>query len=141
MMQAADDGPFVHNPRAHREQIADLDAGNFGGDRAEFAAVLDRRFRFRIPRLVLAGAAPHPEDDNGIFPRSRFAVSRGSRFTFEQVRQRQARQTKQAHFQKAAPFHCQQLAELGATNLIRIQFSHCDPEWVASFKTNRIWNS
>ena len=57
-------GQLVHQAGLLGHQLAELDAGHVGVDRAERAAILGRRLRLGVPGLHVPGAAAEPEQDD-----------------------------------------------------------------------------
>src|SRR5262249_22660548 len=86
----ADDDAPVHAGGDLGEGLADLDAGDVGGDGLELAADLGRGLGLDVPR-VLVGRAPAEEDvDDGLVPAGRRdAAGLGGRLGAEDVGQGQ----------------------------------------------------
>ena len=67
MGHAADDGQFVGLLRELRQELADADAIDVGGDRfVKRAAVVGSGFGFRVEGVEMAGPSPHPDLDDGL---------------------------------------------------------------------------
>jgi hypothetical protein len=117
-MQAAHDGPFVHQLRAHWQQVANLNAGHRGRHGAECAAVFRRGIGLRIPGFMLARTAAHPKQDDRFFARRRF--SRGPRGLFQpqQARERQPGHPEEPGADKTTAVQGEALAKLGASDLV-----------------------
>ena len=92
----ADDRELVEHRRLLRQVLAEQDAGQPGGDDAERAAVLERAVGLGVPGVDLAGAAGHPEQDDGLASPDRPARLGGAGPVAEQVRQAQPGQARQA---------------------------------------------
>ena len=95
MLQTADDGPFVHDAGGLRQEFAELDAGDRGGDRLELAPDIDRGVGLHVPGFELTGAAAHVEHDGGGGPLLRGARGRLG-FRSQHVGQHQAPRAEQA---------------------------------------------
>ncbi len=67
VVEAADDGPLLHDPAGHRQQVAQEDAGHLARRNAELAAILDRGVWLGVPHVDVAGTAAHPQDDDRRF--------------------------------------------------------------------------
>src|SRR5260370_40477020 len=63
VVKAADNGPLGHDLAAKRQQIAQDDSRHARRQDAEFAPILGRGVRLRIPHVDMALAPTHPEDD------------------------------------------------------------------------------
>ena len=74
----ADDGQLVHQGRLLRQVLAEAHAGKLRGDRAERPADSDRRIRLHVPRIDMAGAAGHPNQDDALAARQCVAGCRCS---------------------------------------------------------------
>src|SRR5207237_4193127 len=99
---AADDRHPVHPLRELRENLADLNPRDVGGDRLELAADLAGRIRLQVPHVLVGRAAGEEDVDDrlvGVPPA-------GGGFGAEHVGQRQAAEAserKPADLQELAP--------------------------------------
>jgi hypothetical protein len=91
MMQAANDGPLVHDLGTLGKQFADLNAGHRGGDGRKVAADFRGRIGLRVPHIVLTRAAAHPKYDHRLAIRRRLRSCDRSGFAAEDIRERKTR--------------------------------------------------
>ena len=75
MVEASNNGKFVHHLGALRQEVANLYAGHVGGHRAESSTVILWSVWFGIPCLVLTGASPLPQYDDGLLVGSLCRIS------------------------------------------------------------------
>ena len=123
MMEAADDRPFVHDPAAARQHVAEENAGDVGRVDAELAAVFDRGVGFGIPGIDMAGPAAHPQNDDG---RLTCLPSRGlgPPFLTQQVGQCQSAAAEHTGLDETAPADADLLPEFFTTLTIHCP-RHC----------------
>ncbi len=76
--------------------------GSLRGDDAERTTVLERAVGLGVPGVDLAGAASHPEQDDGLAAPDRPAGLRGAGPVTEQARQAQPGQARQAGLDQVA---------------------------------------
>ena len=76
-VERANDGELVHHPGQTRHVLADLDAGDVGGDGAEGAADLRRGLHLEVVHILVRGAAGQVDHDDG-FVRSRARARRSA---------------------------------------------------------------
>jgi hypothetical protein len=62
----ADDGKLVGVAGEEGEVLADIDAGDAGGDGFEEASDFGGGFGLEVPGILVGGAAPHEEEDAGL---------------------------------------------------------------------------
>jgi hypothetical protein len=94
-----DDGELVEHPGEFGKVFTDDGAGQFRLDDAEWPAIFGRPVRFRVKGVDLAGAARHPQEDNGF----RRAVARRSAGSgFQQSRQVEPSESREPRFKKVA---------------------------------------
>ena len=61
-----DDHQLVHHPGDLGEAFSDLDAGDFAGNRLEFAADFGRGFGLDFPHVLMGRTAAEIHIDNGL---------------------------------------------------------------------------
>ena len=94
----ADAGPFIHDARHVRQQLADLDAGHVGGNGVQDASIFLRRVGLEINEILMRRRAGHVDHDHGlvIAPHARGGLLGG-----EQLRQGQT--AERPHAQEIPP--------------------------------------
>ena len=117
---AADDGELVHDLGGQGQVLADVNAGDAGGDGVELAAKLAGRVGLRVPGLVLRRAAALVEDDDGVLALG--GTGLGLRLGAEKIGKCQAGGAEHAGVDEAATRHVE-AAELVTT---RIDSSHSE---------------
>src|SRR5262245_57539001 len=105
VIEAANDRPLVHDPRAHWQQVTNLNARHGSRCRPELPSIFNRRIRLRVPRLVLAGTPAHPKNDNRTFATGGLSMDGGTSFETQYITQRQPRKTQHSRFQETASLH------------------------------------
>src|SRR5262249_9159560 len=99
----ADDRVLARLTGQERQVLADLDAGDIGGDGLEVAADLGRRFRFQVEGPQLRWATAHEQQDARLgFASRRTGRCRGSSLS-KQLRQGQTGSAQAADAEKIAP--------------------------------------
>src|ERR1700722_15070461 len=83
----ADDGTLVHARSDLRKHLANLDAGDLGGDRFELAANLGWGLGLDLPHVLVGRAAAQEDVDDRFVPARRGA---GASFGAEDVGERQS---------------------------------------------------
>ena len=66
----ADDDALVHAGGHAREDLADLDAGDVGGDRLELAADFGRGVGLDVPHILVRRSAAQEDVDDRLVPRA-----------------------------------------------------------------------
>ena len=64
--EGADDRQPIHHAGQPRQMLADLDAGDTGGDRLELAADFGRRVGFEIDHVLMRRPAGQEDHDDGL---------------------------------------------------------------------------
>src|SRR4029077_13325882 len=72
----ANDDAFVHDAGDAREDFADLDAGDVGGDRLELRAKRARRLGLDLPHILVGRPAAKIDIDDGFARPGRTALGR-----------------------------------------------------------------
>jgi hypothetical protein len=103
VMEAADDGPLVHDAGGARQHVGEQDAGDARADDAELAAVFHRSFGLGVPHVDVAGSAAHPEDDGRGAARADISAGIAAGLMAKQVAQGQPGGPQDARFDEAAP--------------------------------------
>ena len=109
-------GELVEHRRLLGQEIADEDTRLSGLDHAKGAAVVERAFGLRIPRINVAGSPAHPQQDHGLAA-GHLPTGLGGMGTFgQQAGQRQAGQASHRYLHHATTVQVHQ-----ALALTRIQ--------------------
>ena len=100
---------LVHRPGHLRQQFADLQAGDVGGDGAVLAADLLRGVGLGVERVVVGKAAAEEDEDDRLGAGARGGAGRGvlepgrdGLLTFQQAGQREAQRPEPAHAEEVA---------------------------------------
>ena len=100
----SDDGILVRELREPRKVLADLDAGDVGGDGFEFAADLRRGVHLQVEHVLMARSARQEDhDDRLVLVAGR--TDAGRRLGLEHLRQRQTAEPERTDAQEVATRH------------------------------------
>ena len=97
----ANDRELIHHAGHLREEFADLDAGDVGGDGVKFAANAGGGFRFDVPHVLVWRATSEEDHDDGLV----IEFFRGGGFGLEKLGEGGPAEAEAADAEEAATGH------------------------------------